>query len=86
MTKQRIVTIEVDGTTTRCQARTYHRMPKRYQERGGTLNGRPYLFLCTAGAGRGTMTRFYAYVQVGADVWYIDTGTDYLPDGAAVTF
>ncbi|MBP0634896.1 hypothetical protein [Cupriavidus sp. AcVe19-6a] len=88
MAKIRSVTIE-DPRTGKCgryEARTWPSMPKRYQERAGTLNGKPYLFLCTRGAGRGAITRYYAYAQVGDDIWYVDTGNDFLQDGAAVDF
>lgn len=86
MAKQRTVQVTTTSGVERREARTWPTLPKRYQERAGTLNGKPYLFLCTNGAGRGTVTRYYAYAQVGTDIWYVDTGSDYLPDGAAVDF
>ncbi|NUY01690.1 hypothetical protein [Paraburkholderia youngii] len=86
-TMQSRASITEAGRTRTAVAKTWSEMPPTGQRRvDGFLNGAPCRFVLTFGAGRGAVTKFYAYFEVRGQVWYIDTGDGYLSDGASVDF
>ncbi|CAG4900344.1 hypothetical protein [Paraburkholderia saeva] len=80
-------TIIEAGHTRSAVAKTWPTKPSSGQRQvRGTFNSVPYTFVLTTGKGQGTVTQFYAYVEIGGRVWYIDTGDGFLSEGAAVQF